>query len=127
MCTICLGKFTRYTQDMNRRQFLAASASGVALAPAQSQTSGSGGFSSLFDGKTVDGWTVREGPESAFYVEDGSIVVHESGGFPAWLRSDKQYENFDFHCDFFIKGWMDSGIYIHAPEHGRSTWCGMKI
>lgn len=94
--------------------------------PAQSQTTDPG-FTSLFDGKTLDGWTIRNGPDSAFYVSDGSIVVHESGGFPAWLRSDKQYENFDFHCEFFIKGWMDSGIYFHAPEHGRNTWCGVKV
>jgi hypothetical protein len=114
---------------MNRRQFLAASAAGVALepAPAQSQLPDAAGFATMFDGKTLNGWSVREGPESAFYVADGSIVVHESGGFPAWLRSGKQYENFEFHCDFFMKGWMDSGIYFHAPEHGRNTWCGIKI
>ena len=22
---------------------------------------------------------------------------------------------------------MNSGIYLHAPEHGRNIWCGMKI
>ena len=112
---------------MERRQFLTATATALALAPAQSQSPEPAGFVSLFDGKTLNGWTVREGPESAFYVADGSIVVPEAAGFPAWLRSEKQYENFDFRCDFFIKGWMDSGIYFHAPEHGRNTWCGMKI
>lgn len=81
----------------------------------------------MFDGKTLAGWTIRDGPDSSFYVNDGCIVVHETGGFPAWLRFDRQYENFEFDCDFFIKGWMDSGIYLHAPEHGRNTWCGMKI
>jgi Domain of Unknown Function (DUF1080). len=47
--------------------------------------------------------------------------------FPTWLRSDRQYENFDFRCDFFVKGWANSGIYLHAPQHGRPTWCGMKV
>jgi hypothetical protein len=70
---------------------------------------------------------VQEGPETAFYVNNGDIVVHESAGFPAWLRSARQYENFDFRGEFFVKGWTNSGIYLHAPEHGRNTWCGMKI
>ena len=60
-------------------------------------------------------------------MDDGAIVVHESSGFPTWLRSAKQYENFDFRGEFFIKGWMDSGIYFHAPEHGRPMWNGMQI
>lgn len=82
---------------------------------------------SLFDGKTLAGWTIREGPETAFYVDDGAIVVHESANYPAWLGSDRQYENFDLRGEFFVKGWIDSGIYIHAPEHGRNSWEGMQL
>jgi hypothetical protein len=26
-----------------------------------------------------------------------------------------------------MKGWTNSGIYLHAPEHGRNTWIGMKV
>src|SRR5947207_87443 len=78
-------------------------------------------YVSMFDGKTLDGWSIQDGPESAFYVQDGDIVIHEGSNFPTWLRSNKRYENFDFACDFFIKGWANSGIYVHAPEHGRST------
>jgi len=84
-------------------------------------------FTQLVDGKTLSGWSVREGPESAFYVRDGAIVVHESSSFPTWLRSDAPYENFDFRGEFFIQGWIDSGIYFHAPEHGRNTWEGMQM
>jgi hypothetical protein len=60
-------------------------------------------------------------------VHEGAIVVHPSAGFPAWLRSARQYENFDFRGEFFVQGWTNSGIYLHAPEHGRNIWCGMKI
>jgi hypothetical protein len=108
---------------MDRRAFLTTTLALPSLLRAQAEE----GFTSLFDGKTLSGWTVHDGPETAFYVADGAIVVHESSGFPAWLRSAKQYENFDFRGEFFIKGWMDSGIYIHAPEHGRPMWNGMQI
>jgi hypothetical protein len=70
---------------------------------------------------------VADGLESAFYVKDEAIVAHESAGFPTWLRSARQYENFDFRGEFFVQGWMNSGLYLHAPEHGRNIWCGMKI
>jgi hypothetical protein len=114
--------------DINRRTFLAT----TAMVPAafrvlDAQSGPEPGFVSLFDGKTLAGWSVQEGPPSAFRVDEGSIVVDESANFPTWLRSDKQYENFDFRCEFFLKGWMNSGIYLHAPEHGRNTWVGMKI
>ncbi len=114
---------------IDRRTFLAA----ATIIPAslrlpQAQPSDvEPGFVSLFDGQTLSGWSVREGPGSAFKVVDGNIVVDPGANFPTWLRSDKQYENFDFRCEFFLKGWMNSGIYLHAPEHGRNTWVGMKI
>lgn len=108
---------------MNRRNFLSATSAFPLFLQAQAED----GFSSLFDGKSLKGWTIQEGPETAFYVDDGAIVVHESCGFPTWLRSAKQYENFDFRGEFYIKGWMDSGIYLHAPEHGRPMWNGMQI
>src|ERR1700724_1872827 len=109
--------------SMHRRRFLTDIAAAPALAAAQSPAS----YTPLFDGKTLSGWSIQQGPESAFYVQDGAIVVHESSGFPAWLRSAKQYENFDFRGEFFIKRWMDSGIYFHAPEHGRPMWNGMQL
>jgi Domain of Unknown Function (DUF1080) len=111
---------------MNRRTFLAA-ATAAPLLCADPQEAGESGFTSLFDGRSLDGWSVQEGPESAFYVNEGAIVVHESAGYPTWLRSARHYENFDFRGEFFVKGWINSGIYLHAPEHGRNMWCGMKI
>ena len=109
---------------MNRRNFITA----ASLAPilGQGQTA-EPGFTTLFDGKTLDRWSIQEGPESAFYVNDGAIVAHEGSNFPTWLRSEKQYENFDFRGEFFVKGWMNSGIYLHAPEHGRNMWIGMMV
>lgn len=109
---------------MQRRSFLALGSSLPTLLGAQSAESG---FTQLFDGKTLSGWRVEDGPQAAFYVDDGSIVVNPSFGYPAWLRTENEYENFDFRGEFFLKGWMDSGIYFHAPQHGRPGWNGMQI
>ena len=108
---------------MKRRTLLAAPAAIPVLFARQAEE----GFVPLFDGKTLQGWSVQQGPESAFYVNDGAIVGHVESQFPTWLRSQRQYENFDFRCEFFVKGWTDGSVYIHAPEHGRNTWCGMQV
>jgi hypothetical protein len=108
---------------MHRRNFLSSAILAPAAVSAQNET----GFTPLFDGRTLSGWTIQDGPESAFYVKDGAITASPSSIFPAWLRSQRQFENFDLRCEFFIHGWIDGGIYLHAPEHGRPTWCGQQV
>lgn len=85
------------------------------------------GFAPLFDGKTLAGWSVRDGPPSAFRVEEGAIVGGPESKYPAWLATERRYENFDLRAEFFLRGWMDGGVLLHAPEHGRPTWCGVQI
>jgi hypothetical protein len=81
----------------------------------------------LFNGKDLSGWAVREGPESAFYVAEEAIVASPASAYPAWLGTNEEFENFDLECEFFFKGWTDGGIYIHAPEHGSPSRCGLKV
>ena len=95
---------------IDRRTFLAAGcvlpAAGWALC---AQSSGvESGFVPLFDGETLGGWSVQDGPPSAFRVADGAIVVDQGSNFPTWLRSDRQYENFDFRCEIEIIRRTDS-------------------
>ncbi len=111
---------------MKRREFLASAALAPSAFTLQSPAA-EDGVISIFDGTSLAGWSVVDGRDTAFHVRDGAIAVHPSDGFPAWLRSAGQYENFDFRGEFFVQGWTNSGIYLHAPEHGRPTWCGMKI
>jgi hypothetical protein len=108
---------------MRRRSFLGA----VPLLPGMLRGQAEEGFTPLFDGQSLQGWMIRDGPETAFYVRDGAIVVHSGSNFPTWLQSERQYENFDFRCEFFLRGWIDSGLYFHAPEHGRNAWAGFDI
>ncbi len=106
---------------LSRRALIAACAGALLLGAAEP------GFTPIFDGSSLKGWSVREGPQTAFHVVDGAIAVHPSANFPTWLRYDRILENFEFRGEFFLKGWMDSAIYLHAPEHGRNTWTGLDI
>lgn len=113
------------TLRQGRRDFLALVASGAAatsLAAAEAKNP-----ISLFNGQDLDGWVVADGPESAFYVDDHAIVASPSSTYPTWLRSAREYENFDLTLEFFLKGWIDGGVYLHAPEHGRASDCGIKV
>ncbi len=116
---------------MNRRNFLgtlsAVPLAEVVNAVESTPAPSSDGFVPIFNGHDLDGWTIAEGPESAFSVADGAIVVNDSASYPTWLRSNRQYENFDFRAEFYMKGWVDSGIYLHAPENRRPTWVGMQM
>ena len=106
---------------------LPAAAHIIAESSAAQAASPEEAFVPMFDGTTLKGWSIQQGPETAFYVRDGNIVVHEGSGFPTWLRYDKQYENFDFRCEFYMKDWINSGVYFHAPEHGRGMWVGKMV
>jgi hypothetical protein len=106
-----------------RREFIAVAVP-VLAAP---RVYGAGEAVPLFNGRDLSGWHLRNGPESAFYSSEGTIVASPSSSWPAWLSTDREYENFDFSCEVLFKGWTDGGIYIHAPEHGRPGQCGLKI
>jgi Domain of Unknown Function (DUF1080) len=105
---------------LSRRMFTGLLPAIVSSAQAPSE-------STIFNGIDLAGWTVREGPESAFYVSDGAIAASPSSDYPAWLATNREYENFDLALEVFFKGWSDGGIYIHAPEHGPPGTCGIKI
>src|SRR5690606_32810156 len=74
----------------------------------------------LFNGKTLDGWTVH-GTEK-WYVQDGDLIC-ESGpdkGY-GYLSTEKQYKNFILTLNFKQEANGNSGVFI------RSTIDGTKI
>lgn len=109
---------------MRRRVFLMGM--GAAAGRAAAQPAGLV-YQPLFDGTTLQGWTVHYGPSTAFYASGGEIIIHPSSGFPAWLGTNEDFENFDFRGEVFLKGWANGGIYLCAPRYGRPTECGFKI
>ena len=110
-------------KELTRRVF-AGLLPGAMLARAQANTEQR---QPIFNGSDLGGWSIREGPESAFFVSEGAIAGSPSADYPAWLATNGEYENFDLSCDVFFKGWSDGGIYIHAPEHGPPGACGIKV
>src|SRR5664279_6562235 len=75
----------------------------------------SGGWISLFDGKSLDGWKASE-HEGTFSVTDGQIVVHGDRSHLFYVRPEHRadFKNFEFTADVMTRPGANSGIYFHT-------------
>lgn len=74
------------------------------------------GFTLLFDGKDLKGWHIMN--DGKFEAKNGVIFLNKGSG---WLRSDKQYKDFELRMDFrFMNKGADGGIFIRASEDGKN-------
>lgn len=73
----------------------------------------SGGWISLFDGETLNGWKTSEHPESA-WVEDGAIVCNGERGHVFYMgdSGDADFKNFEVKVDIKSEPGSNSGFYI---------------
>ena len=85
-----------------------------AVAPAAAPSPSAGGWVSLFDGKTLDGWTEKGGRydgDADWTVEDGAIVGREAeGARGGLLYTEGMYADYEFECDVKVTAPFDSGI-----------------
>jgi len=84
------------------------------------------GYTSLFNGKDLTGWTPM-GVSEAFTVKDGAIYTTGARPYPSWLRSTAAYENFILRFEYQTEGWYEGGILLHAPLEGPGSKLGFKI
>jgi hypothetical protein len=83
------------------------------------------GFVPLFDGKSLDGWTVYDGKKENWAAEDGLVVCKGQGG--GWLGTARDYDNFVLRLEYRLRPGGNSGVYIRAPEKGHISRVGMEI
>lgn len=83
------------------------------------------GFTPLFDGKTLKGWTLVGGRGPGYIVEDGKIVCPADGG--GNLFTEREYANFVFRFEFRMEPGGNNGIGIRAPLKGDAAYQGMEI
>lgn len=81
-----------------------------------------GGFVSLFDGKTLDGWM---GATESYKVENCMIVsLPEKGGN---MVTEKQYSDFVLRFEFLLTPASNSGIGLRVPLKAHAATQGMEI
>ncbi|MHC4430842.1 MAG: family 16 glycoside hydrolase [Planctomycetota bacterium] len=69
---------------------------------------------SLFDGKTLNGWSVHSG-SAKYHVEDGAIVGTTAKGSPnSFLCTDRQYGDFVLEFEVRLDPRLNSGVQIRS-------------
>jgi hypothetical protein len=69
---------------------------------------------SLFDGKTLGGWTIADGTEGTWKVVDGSI--HGSGPVSHLFSPRGDYKNFKYRAEVKIADHANSGMYFRTKK-----------
>lgn len=104
------------------------------IAPLDPLPASAGPWISLFDGKSLDGWSIRGGT-AEFRVEDGEIVGVTRPNSPnTFLVSDREYTDFELLVDFKVHPELNSGIQVrsavdggHANRNGRLVGYQVEI
>lgn len=80
------------------------------------------GWVSLFDGKTLNGWTINENKET-FGIKGGTIVAHgqRSHLFYTGPVANANFKDFEFQAEVMTTLNSNSGIYFHT-EYQEQGW-----
>jgi len=86
----------------------------VLLAVAAPSASRGDDWVDLFDGKTLSGWTQRNGT-ATYRVEEDCVVGTTSEGSPnSFLCTDKDYANFELTFEVKVDDELNSGVQIRS-------------
>jgi len=83
------------------------------------------GFVSLFDGRTLNGWTLMGKKGDGYGVRDGVIYCARGGG--GNLFTEKEFADFVLRLEFRLEDGSNNGVGIRAPLEGDAAYAGMEI
>ena len=96
------------------KRLLITTALGLALAIAILPTSANaqgGEWTTLFDGSSLDGWTVLG--DANWEVADGAVSASSGGGF---LVSEQSYGDFELRLEYWVEEPANSGVFIRCAD-----------
>ena len=97
----------------------------ILLAGAAVQSAPEAGFTSLFDGKSLDGWKLMDKKGEGYGVKDGMIYCAKGGG--GRLLTEKEFSDFIVRFEFKLEEGSNNGLGIRAPYEGDAAYVGMEI
>lgn len=92
----------------------------LALSMAAAFAADGDGWTTIFDGKSLDGWKVNESPAS-FKLEDGVIVANGARAHLFYVGDPKPFKNFEFQAEVMTLPNSNSGIIFHCKWQD-SNW-----
>ncbi len=88
----------------------------------------------LFDGKTLDGWTVRSGEEAWWRVQDGLLTggsLETTVPHNSFLCSNASFQNFELTLEIRVlgtEGFINSGVQIRSRRvQGNPEMSGYQV
>jgi hypothetical protein len=89
-----------------------------------------GPWISLFDGKTLNGWTQRGG-KARYRIEDGQIIGSSLPNTPnSFLCTTRNFTNFVLELEFKVDQGLNSGVQVRSHSYDQPTefeWKGKQI
>ena len=110
---------------MNRRSILAAAVAVAAGMAAPNAVLAQRKFTSLYNGRDLSGWHVKDGKLEAWKANGDMISCVAPGG--GWLTSDREYGDFVLRLEYRIGPGGNSGVGIRYPAQGDPAHVGMEI
>jgi 3-keto-disaccharide hydrolase len=89
------------------------------LAISQSSPEGTQGWTSLFNGKNLDGW--KPYGDEKWIVEHGTILGESAAGHYGYLVTDRTYRDFELRVRFKGETNGNSGLFYHCRITGTSN------
>lgn len=84
------------------------------------------GFTSLFDGETLNGWALKGGRGGGYGVTNGAIYCARGGG--GNLLTEKEFSDFVLRLDYMLEPGGNNGVGIRCPLEGEDvTYSGNEI
>lgn len=83
------------------------------------------GFVDLYNKKDLTGWAVKDGKLESWKAE-GPILACVAGG-GGWLRTEKEYADFELQLEYKIPAGGNSGVGLRFPLVGDPAHIAMEI
>ncbi len=73
----------------------------------------------------MEGWVVQDGKLDAWTGSQHQVSCISAGG--GWLRTEKQYSDFNFKVEYRLLEGGNTGIGVRCPPEGNPTFTGLEI
>ncbi|MFN9717796.1 MAG: DUF1080 domain-containing protein [Planctomycetota bacterium] len=73
------------------------------------------GWVSLFDGKSLFGWTIPEGTN--WRVDEGTIIADD--GAQSLLLTPYELDDFELRCKFYLSAGGNSGLFLRTAANAK--------
>ena len=88
------------------------------------------GYRPLFNGQDLTGWEGADQDASVCWkVEDGLLMCTGKKG--PWLRTNKQFGDFNLRLEYKLKPAGNSGVYVRVPKggahHGKNAGVEVQV